>query len=47
VGKAFRAGFCWPTTMKDVTDLVQKCEAYQFLAKQQHLPTQQLQTILV
>jgi hypothetical protein len=34
VGKAFRAGFYWPTTKKDVADLVQRCEACQFLAKQ-------------
>jgi hypothetical protein len=47
VGKAFRACFYWPITKKDRTDLVQRCEACQFLAKQQHLLTQQLQTISV
>jgi hypothetical protein len=47
VEKAFRAGFYWPTTKKDAADLVQRCEACQFLAKQQHLPAQQLQTIPV
>jgi hypothetical protein len=47
VGKAFRAGFYWPTTKKDVADLVQRCEACQFLAMQQHLPAQQMQTTLV
>jgi hypothetical protein len=38
VRKAFRARFYWPTAKKDATDLVQRCEAYQFLAKQQRLP---------
>jgi hypothetical protein len=36
VRKAFRAGFYWPTTKKDVADLVQRCEACQFLAKLQN-----------
>jgi ribonuclease HI len=47
VGKAFRAGFYWPMVKRHAADLVQRCEAYQFLAKQQHLPAQRLQTILV
>jgi hypothetical protein len=47
VGKAFRSGFYWPITKNDEAELVQKCEACQFLSKQQHLPTQQLKTILV
>jgi hypothetical protein len=38
VGKAFRSGFYWSTAKIDATDLVQKCEACQFLSKQQHLP---------
>jgi hypothetical protein len=45
VGKAFRSSFYWPTGKSDVAELVQKCEACQFLSKQQHLPAQQLQTI--
>jgi hypothetical protein len=45
VRKAFRFGFYWPTVKSDAADLVQKREACQFLSKQQHLPTQQLQTI--
>jgi hypothetical protein len=45
VGKDFIACFYWPTTKKDTTDLVQRCEACQFLSKQQHLLAQQLQTI--
>jgi hypothetical protein len=46
VRKAFRSGFYWPTVKSDVAELVQKCEACQFLSKQQHLPAQQLQAIL-
>jgi hypothetical protein len=34
VGKAFRSGFYWPTAKSDDTELVQKCEACQFLSKQ-------------
>jgi ribonuclease HI len=44
VGKVFRSGFYWPTTKSDAAELVQRCEAYQFLSKQEHLPEQQLQT---
>jgi hypothetical protein len=33
VGKAFRAGFYWPTAKNDAFDLVQRCKACQFLAK--------------
>jgi hypothetical protein len=40
VGKAFRSGFYWPTAKSDAADLVEKCEACQFLSKQQHLPAQ-------
>jgi hypothetical protein len=47
VGKAFRSGFYWPTAKNDVAELVQKCKAFQFLLKQQHLPAQHLQTIPV
>jgi transposase InsO family protein len=45
VRKVFRSGFYWPTTKSDAVELVQRCEACQFLSKQQHLPAQQLQTI--
>jgi hypothetical protein len=45
VGKVFRSGFYWPTTKSDAAELVQRCEACQYLSKQQHLPAQQLQTI--
>jgi ribonuclease HI len=42
VGKAFRFGFYWTTSKSDAAELVQKCEACQFLSKQQHLPAQQM-----
>ena len=47
VGKAFRVGFYWPTTISDVEDLVRRCEGCQFFAKQIHVPAQELQTIPV
>jgi hypothetical protein len=47
VGKVFRSGFYWPTAKSDAAALVQRCEACQYLSKQQHLPAQQLQTIPV
>jgi hypothetical protein len=34
VGKVFRSGFYWPTTKSDAAELVQRCEAYQYLSKQ-------------
>jgi hypothetical protein len=34
VGKVFRSGFYWPTTKSDAAELVQRCEACQFLSKQ-------------
>jgi hypothetical protein len=45
VGKAYRSGFYWPTTMTDTKDLVKRCKGCQFFAKQQHLPAQALRTI--
>jgi hypothetical protein len=38
VGKAFISSFYWLTVKNDVAELVHKCEACQFLSKQQHLP---------
>ncbi|XP_020172602.1 uncharacterized protein [Aegilops tauschii subsp. strangulata] len=38
VGKAFRSGFYWPTTLNDATELLRSCEAYQFHAKEGQLP---------
>jgi ribonuclease HI/transposase InsO family protein len=45
VGKAFRQGFYWPTALLDACELVKRCEACQFHAKQNHQPAQALQTI--
>jgi hypothetical protein len=45
VGKAYRCGFYWPTTITDAKDLVKRCKGCQFFAKQQHLPAQVLRTI--
>jgi transposase InsO family protein len=47
VGKAFRSSFYYSTVKSDAAELVQKCDACQFLSKQQHLPAQQLQIIHV
>jgi transposase InsO family protein len=47
VGKVFRSGFYWPNAKQDAVELVQRCEACQYLSKQHHLPVQQLQTIPV
>jgi hypothetical protein len=33
-GKVFRSGFYWSTAKGDAAELVQKCEACQFLSKQ-------------
>jgi hypothetical protein len=45
VGKAFRYGFYWPTTLQDAIKLVKRCEACQFHTKQIHTPAQTLQMI--
>nr|AAT81752.1 Reverse transcriptase (RNA-dependent DNA polymerase) domain containing protein [Oryza sativa Japonica Group]ABF97409.1 retrotransposon protein, putative, unclassified [Oryza sativa Japonica Group] len=45
VGKAFRQGFYWPTALNDAVDLVWRCRACQFHAKQIHQPAQALQII--
>ena len=38
VGKAFRQGFYWPTTLRDTEEVVHRCEGCQFYARQTHLP---------
>jgi hypothetical protein len=45
VGKAYRSGFYWTTTVTNAKDLVKRCKGCQFFAKQQHLPAQALRTI--
>ena len=45
VGKAFRAGFYWPSTFADAEAFVCQCENCQFFAKQIHITAQALQTI--
>jgi hypothetical protein len=45
VGKAYRAGFWWPTVVLDAKDLVRKCQNCQFFGKQTHVPAHSLITI--
>jgi hypothetical protein len=45
VGKAYRAGFWWPTAVSDAEDLVQRCQNCQFFSKQSHVPAHSLITI--
>jgi len=45
VGKAFRAGFYWPTAVTDAEKLVRHCEGCQFFAKRTHVPAHEIQTI--
>jgi hypothetical protein len=47
IGKAFRAGFYWPTAKQDAANLVRRYEQCQFFTKQIHLPAQKLQVISV
>jgi transposase InsO family protein len=43
--KVYRSGFYWPLVLGDVAEMVKRCEACQFHAKQIHQPAQELQTI--
>jgi hypothetical protein len=45
VGKAYRAGFWWPTVVSDAEDLVRRCQNCQLFGKQSHVPTHNLITI--
>jgi hypothetical protein len=45
VGKAFRAGFYWPSVVTDAEKLVRHCEGCQLFAKPIHVPSYELQTI--
>jgi hypothetical protein len=43
--KAYRSGFYWPLVLGDAAEMVKRCEACQFHAKQIHQPVRELQTI--
>ena len=45
MAKAFRAGFYWPTTLKDAEGVVKKCIGCQKFATKPHAPTSVLKTI--
>jgi hypothetical protein len=45
VGKAYRAGFWWPTAVSDAEDVVRRCQNCQFFSKQSHVPTHSLITV--
>jgi hypothetical protein len=42
VGKAFRAGFYWPSAMADAEKLVHHCDRCQFFAKCIHIPAHEI-----
>ena len=45
VAKAFRAGFYWPTAMRNAEDIVRRCIACQKFASRPHAPASELETI--
>jgi hypothetical protein len=45
VGKAYRAGFWWPTAVSDAEDLVRRCQNCQFFREQSHILAHSLITI--
>jgi hypothetical protein len=45
VGKAFRAGFYWPSAVADVEKLVRHCADCQFFSKRIHVPAHEIQSI--
>ena len=45
VSKAFRAGFYWPTSMKNAEEIVRRCVACQKFANRPHAPASELKTI--
>jgi hypothetical protein len=45
VGKAYRAGFWWPTAVSDAEDLVRRWQNCQFFSKQSHVLAHSLITI--
>jgi hypothetical protein len=42
VGKTFCTEFYWPTTLKDVEELVRQCKWCQMFARQAHIPAHDL-----
>jgi hypothetical protein len=42
VGKTYRQGFFWPTTVSDTDSLVRRGEGCQLFARQKHVPSYQL-----
>src|SRR3954466_2326218 len=45
VAKAFRAGFYWPTAMRNAEDIVRRCVACQKFASRPHTPASKLKKI--
>jgi hypothetical protein len=45
VGKAFRAGFYWPSVVADAEKLVRRCDGCQFFTKHIHVPAHEIHTI--
>jgi hypothetical protein len=45
VGKMYRQGFFWLTTVSDADSIVCRCEGCQFFARQKYVSSHQLQTI--
>jgi hypothetical protein len=46
VGKAYGAGFWWPTAVSDAEDLMRRSQNCQFFGKQSHIPAHNVITIL-
>jgi hypothetical protein len=44
-GKAYHNGFYWPSALSNAAEMVKRCKACKFHAKQIHRPAQELQTI--
>jgi hypothetical protein len=42
VGKAFRVGFYWPSTVADAEKLVRHCDGCQFFVKHIHVPAHEI-----
>ena len=44
-GKGLRQGYCWPTMLREATELVRKCKICQEHAKISHLPSEPLTSV--